>query len=92
MCGFRNALDEVGEAYPVLSLESVVASRPDVVVFPEGEIPSPAVEGFMKRVNGLLSRPAVRVMVPADLLVRPGPRTVDGIERLCRARREEGRP
>ncbi len=91
-CGFRNALDEVGEAYPVLSLESVVASRPDVVVFPEGEIPSPAVEGFMKRVNGLLSRPAVRVMVPADLLVRPGPRTVDGIERLCRARREEGRP
>ncbi len=91
-CGFRNALNELGEAYPVVSLESVVAARPDVIVFPRGEIPDSNVNDFMKRVDGLLGRPAARVLVPADLLVRPGPRTVDAIERLCAARQKEARP
>ncbi len=91
-CGFSNALDELGEAYPVVSLESLVAARPDVIVFPGGELPDAAVKAFLERVDGLLGKPVRSVRVPADLLVRPGPRTVDAVERLCAARRREAAP
>lgn len=84
--GFSNALQSAGESYPVVSLESLAACHPRVVVFPGGEIPREEAGALLTRLNRLLAAPARRVEVPADLLVRPGPRTADAVEILARAR------
>ena len=76
----------VPEAWPRYSEESAVAARPDAIILPSG--------GSMGDANsdvapGLKKSPAVlsgRVFkINGDFLVRPGPRTVDGLEQLARA-------
>jgi len=77
---------EVPEAWPRYSQESAVAAQPDAIVLPTG--------GSMGAANsdvaaGLERAPAVLngkvFKIDGDLLVRPGPRAVDGLERLARA-------
>ena len=77
---------EVPEAWPRFSQESAVAARPDAIVMPTG--------GSMGTANsqvaaGLKNSPAVlngRVFkINGDLLSRPGPRLIDGLEELARA-------
>lgn len=76
----------VPEAWPRYSQESAVAAQPDAIVLPTG--------GSMGAANadvaaGLKRAPAVlngRVFkIDGDLLVRPGPRAIDGLEQLARA-------
>jgi len=85
--GFANAPDVPGEAYPTVSLETLAAAHPRVVIFPAGDIEEAAGAAFVARLDRLLSEPALAVYVPADLLVRPGPRTVECLRRLAEARR-----
>jgi iron complex transport system substrate-binding protein len=77
---------DVPEAWPRYSQESAVAAQPDAIVLPTG--------GSMGDANsdvatGLKRAPAVlngRVFkIDGDLLVRPGPRAIDGLEQLARA-------
>lgn len=77
---------EVPEAWPRYSQESAVAAQPDAIVLPTG--------GSMGAANsdvaaGLERAPAVLngkvFKIDGDLLVRPGPRALDGLERLARA-------
>ena len=77
---------DVPEAWPRYSEESAVAARPDAIVLPTG--------GSMGDANsevaeGLERAPAVlngRVLkISGDLLVRPGPRAIEGLEQLARA-------
>lgn len=84
--GYADAVQGVGDAYPVLSLESVAAAAPDVLIFPEGELPARACEDLVVRTASLVRHPVRAVAVPADLLVRPGPRTAGAVERLAQAR------
>ena len=76
----------VPEAWPRYSQESAVAAQPDAIVLPTG--------GSMGAANadvaaGLKRAPAVlngRVFkIDGDLLVRPGPRAIDGLEQLARS-------
>ncbi len=89
LSGYKNVLPASGGAYPQLSMESVAALAPDVVIFPKGELPKEAVTSFVDKLNWLTGRRVSVVEVPADLLVRPGPRTAEAVELLAGARREE---
>lgn len=77
---------DVPEAWPRYSQESAVAAQPDAIVLPTG--------GSMGDANsdvaaGLKQAPAVLngkvFKIDGDLLVRPGPRAIDGLEQLARA-------
>ena len=84
--GGRSVTAEVAGAWPRYSEESALAARPDVIVLPVG--------GAMGEANAepsaaLRNSPAVasgRVFrIYGDLLSRPGPRLVDGLEQMARA-------
>jgi len=93
--GYTNALTGAADTYPTLSLEDAVKARPDAVIFPKGEIPPRECEAFAGSLRTMEDAPISAVAVPADLLVRPGPRTAQAVEILARERRRqsgEGKP
>jgi ABC-type Fe3+-hydroxamate transport system substrate-binding protein len=84
--GGQSVTAGVPEAWPRYSEESVVAAKPDAIILPTG--------GSMGSANadvadGLKKSPAVLegrvIKIDGDLLVRPGPRAIDGLEQLARA-------
>lgn len=84
--GGMSVTAHVPGGWPRYSKESAVASRPEVIVLPTG--------GSMGSANasvadGLEKSPAALggkvYKINGDLLVRPGPRAVDGLEELARA-------
>ena len=85
--GYGNALRGVGDAYPVLSMEAAAAAGPEVILFPEGEISAQTCARFVADLSRLTAKPLQSIAIPADLLVRPGPRTADAVEMLAAARR-----
>ena len=85
--GYVNALSGAGEAYPLLSLEAAAEAEPQTVVFPKGELPPAACERLTTMLGHMEGRAVASVFVPADLLVRPGPRTAQAVEILAAARR-----
>ena len=85
--GYENALKGVGDAYPVLSMEAAAAAGPEVLLFPEGEISVQTCARFVADLGRLTAKPLQSIAIPADLLVRPGPRTADAVEALAAARR-----
>ena len=77
---------DVPEAWPRFSEESAVAAKPDAIILPTG--------GSMGAANsdvaaGLKKAPAVLngkvIKIDGDLLVRPGPRAIEGLEKLAHA-------
>ncbi len=86
VAGGRSAFPELTEDWPAVSLEAVVARRPDVVVVPLTD-GSPTADELRRRA-GWRDLPAVRagrvVELPADLVSRPGP----GIARAARVLHE----
>ena len=84
--GGLSVTEHVPEAWPKYSEESAVAARPETIILPTG--------GSMGEANsdvalGLKKSPAVLsgkvIRIDGDLLVRPGPRAIDGLEQLARA-------
>jgi len=80
--GGESLTGDVATAYPKISKETALALNPERIILSESEnnlepnevfANSPAVK------NGKVFR------IEADLLSRPGPRVVDGLERLARA-------
>lgn len=86
--GFRNVFQGAGEAYPVVSLEDLVRLAPGLLVLPAGEVPEGRARGLQKDLSGLLGREVRTMAVPADLLVRPGPRSLSALALLVEARRK----
>jgi iron complex transport system substrate-binding protein len=87
MAGGRNIAAGLGEAYPHISAEWVIKENPDVILLAY-MLPAVAVR------DSLLSRPgwdsiaAVRsgricCDIEPDLLLRPGPRMIDGAEQFA---------
>lgn len=77
---------DVATAFPRFSDEAALASKPDAIILPTG--------GSMGNANSkvaaaLKNSPAVRdnriYKINDDLLSRPGPRLVDGLEQLAKA-------
>jgi iron complex transport system substrate-binding protein len=92
LCRIENVLTAWGEAYPSLSLEQLASAQPRLVVLPEGEIPKPEAERFLRSLEDVQGERVRGIWVPADLLVRPGPRTAEAVEIIAKARREGGSP
>lgn len=81
-CGIQNIVgDALGET-PTWSEEAVLRARPEIL------LTSPPARDF-ERWRRWSDLPAVRndalVVLPADVLMRPGPRLIEGIRALCAA-------
>jgi iron complex transport system substrate-binding protein len=101
LCGGRNVFDRLEGLAPAVSVEAVVAARPQVILSPAESdaglqpMRDPARPEFSiwRRFAAL---PAVEhgqlVALPGDLISRQGPRVLDGVVQLCdvleQARRE----
>ncbi len=76
---------EVPGAWPRYSGESALAARPETIILPAGDSMgadaeiATAVSRSPAVVNGRVYR------INADLLVRPGPRSIEGLEEIARA-------
>lgn len=76
---------DLPEAYPKLSKETALASAPEAIVLSEGE-------GNEKPSDVFKDSPAVKnkriIAIKGDLLSRPSPRIVDGLELLAKGLHE----
>ena len=85
LAGGRNVAARIAGRYPRLSVEDLVAARPDVV-FVAGMT---GVERFPREVTRWKEVPAFReeavVTLDGDLVTRPGPRMVTALERISAA-------
>ncbi|HKO62865.1 MAG TPA: cobalamin-binding protein [Pyrinomonadaceae bacterium] len=85
--GGKSVTSDVNEAWPRLSDEAALASRPEAVIMLSGE--SMGASANLKVAPALKTSPAVRngrlYVIDGDLLTRPGPRLVDGLEQIARA-------
>lgn len=77
LTGARNAVEITG--WPQYSLESFVASPPDIFLYPRGAVTPQQVEVLMKRVPDLRVRV---VSVNEDIFQRPGPRMAEAAAAL----------
>ncbi len=88
LAGGSNIAQDGATDYPRLSMETVLARNPEVLIFPTG-----GAEGIPESDRMLWRRwptlSAVQsgrmIEIPSVLLDRPGPRLLDGLERLARA-------
>jgi iron complex transport system substrate-binding protein len=88
LAGGINIASQASVAYPRLSMETVLKEDPEVLIFPSGDVETvPRSEQQQWRRWDSLS--AVKQHrfheVSSNLLNRPGPRIVDGLEQLARA-------
>ena len=85
--GGQSVTADVNEAWPRLSDEAALASRPEAVIMLSGE--SMGAAANLKVASALQNSPAARngrlYVIDGDLLTRPGPRLVDGLEQIARA-------
>ncbi|MGE3152526.1 MAG: ABC transporter substrate-binding protein [Nitrospiraceae bacterium] len=92
MAGGTNIAADTTTAFPRLSIESALKSNPDILLLPAGGSVS-AFDSWLSewRMRSALS--AIRhtrlVLVDSDLLDRPGPRIVEGLEHLTQAFRSD---
>ena len=88
LAGGVNIAAQAGMAYPKLSMETVLKDDPEVLIFPSGAVESvPHSEQQQWLRWDSLSAVKQRRFheVSSNLLNRPGPRVIDGLEQLARA-------
>jgi iron complex transport system substrate-binding protein len=84
--GGANIAGNIDQRYPVFNLEEVLKAQPEVILFTgmAGDASFPRRQDFWRRWTML---PAIRsgrlLWVEPDLVDRPGPRLVDGLELLA---------
>jgi iron complex transport system substrate-binding protein len=85
--GGRSVTADVNEAWPRLSDEAALASHPDAIIMLSGDAMGAAAN--TKVAAALRNSPAVRngrvSLIDGDLLTRPGPRLIDGLEQMAHA-------
>jgi iron complex transport system substrate-binding protein len=90
--GGANVAADSTVAFPVYSLERVVAHPPEVMIVGTHSTGSPPL-GPLQELAAKLGPRAFRVVtVDGDLLFRPGPRVADGVETLDRLLHPTGSP
>lgn len=86
LAGGRNIATGTTEEYPRLAAEAIIAADPEVILLSHADDPARATELIGKR-PGWANLAAVRnrrvyADLDMDLILRPGPRLVDGLDRL----------
>jgi iron complex transport system substrate-binding protein len=85
--GGRNIYSKTGIPYTQFSMEEVIAKDPEVIFFPDelGESAIQSQKAIWKKRWGMLSAVKAGKLFTAnsDLLHRPGPRIVEGLELLA---------
>lgn len=85
--GLHNVFADVALDTPRISIESVVRARPELIVIPGEKRNIDERRTFWQHWLG----PDIRIIeVDPDLMHRPGPRLLDGLEALQRAVQEQG--
>ena len=86
LCGGRNVFDELTVPAPQIGVEAVLAADPQVIVAGTADAKRP---DWLDRWSAFPSLAAAQrkalYVVDANLLHRPGPRFVDGVDQLCAA-------
>lgn len=77
LAGAENAVTH--EGWPQHSLESLIASPPDVIVYPSPAVTPRQVQALLNRTSGVHP---MAVAVDEDLFTRPGPRVADAAAAL----------
>ncbi len=90
--GGLNVVQEASARYLTMGWEEILARRPEVILVARhqgGEGVEPDAGGNRAVWSAWQSIPAVKagrvVSLPADTILRPGPRVAEGVERLARA-------
>lgn len=83
VCGAENVFADLGSIAATVSVESLIATRIDVVI--HGEREQEAIAGFWSRLPLREGRPPVQIAIDADRLARASPRLLDVLEPLCAA-------
>ena len=86
LCGGRNIFADLPLLTPTVSTEAVVRANPDLIVFSKNTAgkanwAQPWLQ--WKKIKAVAHQQIIEL--PPDLLVRSGPRMLDGLERLCAA-------
>lgn len=79
LCGARNAV--VVKGWPQYSQESLIATPPDILLYPADSVSRQSVERLFAAQPGLLQKVQL-VAVDENVFTRPGPRVVDAAARL----------
>jgi iron complex transport system substrate-binding protein len=77
LTGAQNAVQVAG--WPQYSLESLVESPPDLILYPRGAVTPEQMEGLRKRAPGLNAQV---IAVDEDIFQRPGPRVAQAAKAL----------
>ena len=88
LAGGENIVGQTTISYPKVSLEEVLRRDPEVLLFPVGTsegIPEAEQQRWCKWTTLSAVRQNRLHQVKAELVNRPGPRVVDGIEALAKA-------
>jgi iron complex transport system substrate-binding protein len=87
LAGATNVAGRAKVPYPRLNMEEVLKEDPEVLVFPQGKtegVPQ-SEQDLWRRWSAMTAVKQGRLhQVPSDLLNRPGPRIVQGLEALAR--------
>ena len=84
LCGGRNIFADLPLLTPTVSMEAVVRANPDLIVFSKNTAGNANWAGpwlRWKKVKAVAHQQIIEL--PPDLLVRSGPRILDGLEKLC---------
>jgi iron complex transport system substrate-binding protein len=83
LCGGRNVFADLPQLAGIVSVESVLARNPDVILFPD-ELKTEIVEKQWQRWPNLKAvKHHALYNINDSLLARASPRMLDGVERLC---------
>ncbi|MCX5723306.1 MAG: cobalamin-binding protein [Nitrospirae bacterium] len=87
LAGGVNIASNVSVPYPRLNMEAVLKEDPEILVFPIGKTDAvpPGDQQMWRQWTSLTAVKQGQLhQIPSDLLNRPGPRVVEGLERLAR--------
>ena len=87
VAGGSNIASKTTVPYPHLNMETVLKEDPEIIIFPVGKaegIPLSEQQQWLRWTSLSAVKQGRLHQIPADVLNRPGPRIVEGLEALAR--------